>query len=91
MPGFTKQKKLFLNVNSVYDQVALWPFSYGDTHLYYSVNNLQSDDYLLQDGSSDLMVIQIEMDFAYLHIERKVYTISDLIGQIGGIIEIFMI
>lgn len=62
---------------------------WSDTYQYISYERYDSS-ILNPSSASDLMGIQIVLDPKYSKVERKVYTLFDVLGQIGGVMGIII-
>lgn len=83
------EKRIKVRLNKVIDYTNLWYELGPREYSYFSVETVD-DAFQQDDGSGDLMRFKIVLDNKYSHIERRVYTFYDMLGQIGGFIDIIL-
>ena len=87
IPGFTVEKELRVRVNKAVDYTNPW-FSIGaKEYTYYSIETVA--ERLQPENNDDLLRVRIVLDNKHTLIERKVYTVYDMLGQVGGVMGIF--
>ena len=85
--GVTKDLLVKIRNTKVIDHHDPFLFSSSKDYNFFSVGNIKNDFYD-QENDKKIMKITINLDSKYTNIERRVYTLGDLFGQIGGIKEV---
>ena len=75
------QHKKFTDYND------LFGFSDGTEYEFYNLKNVY-DDFQIKNNSNLLMTIQVSVNGETTNIIREVYTISQMLADIGGFIEL---
>ena len=91
LPKLHKQSDLFIRKTDValYDNI-LNPDS-GEEYSYYSVENFRDDFELIGSTEPNLLTVTLLQDSVTESFERRVYSIMDLFGQLGGIYGILTV
>ena len=84
LPGYTIEKTLKVRVNKVTDYTNLWYDFSPKEYLFYSIDS-SNDVIEPENGSGDLVRFKLVLDNEFNIIERKVYTVYDMLGQVGGL------
>lgn len=83
--GYVVEKEIKVRLNKVIDHTNLWYELKPKEYTFFSIE--QVNDRLQQDdGSGDLMRFKVILDNRSAQIERKIYTIYEMLGQVGGFI-----
>ena len=82
--------RLELENNQVSDLSSYVPFSEAKEYLFYSIGDQLSDVSAI-DTSGEFINIKITLDSKYSVIQRSVFSFIDLVGQIGGINQIWVV
>mmetsp|Transcript_27891 Transcript_27891/g.24674 ORF Transcript_27891/g.24674 Transcript_27891/m.24674 type:complete len:217 (+) Transcript_27891:347-997(+) len=89
IPGWTLEKHVKIKVNEAFDSTSFWnPFT-SSTYLYYSVDDV-IDVIQPENTNEELMRIKVMVDKSYVKTQRNVYTIHDMLGNIGGFMGIIV-
>ena len=80
--GFTKVVNIKVRTNIVEDQPSPYPFSSSQSYEYYSIGEIVREVALSQNGQ--IFQIMFTLDNEYLQISRSVYSLADMVGQVGG-------
>ena len=84
LPGYTVEKHLKVKINRVTDYTNLWHGFSPKEYLFYSIDS-SFDVIEPENGSGDLVRFKLVLDNEFNIIERKVYTVYDMLGQVGGL------
>ena len=76
--------------NEVTDSSSYIPLIGSENYSFYSIGD-QIVDFSNVDSTGEIINIKITLDSKYSVIQRKVYSFSDLVGQIGGINQIWVV
>ena len=68
--------------NIVTDQPSPYPFSDSQSYEFYSIKEITNDVVLSQNGQ--IFQMMFSFDNEYLQMSRSVYSLSDMVGQVGG-------
>ena len=82
--------RLELENNQVSDLSSYIPFSDTKEYSFYSIGD-QLNDVSAIDTSGEFISIKITLDNKYSVIQRNVFSFIDLVGQIGGINQIWVV
>ena len=80
--GFTKLINIKVRSNVVADEPNPYPFSSSQSYEFYSIGEIDRDMSISQNGQ--IFQITFSFDNEYQQMSRSVYTLSKMIGQIGG-------
>ena len=80
--GFTKVVNIKVRTNIVEDHPSPYPFSSSQSYEYYSIGEIVREVALSQNGQ--IFQIVFSLDNEYLQISRSVYSLADMVGQVGG-------
>ena len=80
--GFTKVVNVKVRTNIVEDHPSPYPFSNSHSYEYYSVGEIVREVALSQNGQ--ILQITFTLDNEYLQMSRSVYSLADMVGQVGG-------
>jgi hypothetical protein len=89
VPGFLVEKHLKVRVNKVYDYTNYWYEFAPKEYTYYSVNSIE-DRFQPEGLYGEVIKIVLKMDYKYTLIERRTYTVYDMLGNIGGFMSIVL-
>ena len=84
--GVTKDLLVKIRRNKAIDYHDPFPLSSSKDYDFFSIGNIKNDFYD-QGTDKNVMKITMNLDSKYTNIERRVYTLGDLFGQIGGMKE----
>ena len=87
VPGMTVEKTIRVRINKAIDYTSLWYTYAPKEYIYYSIESV-SDRLQVENGSGDLIRLNFIIDAKYKLTERKVYTVYDMLGQVGGFMGI---
>lgn len=87
--GYIVEKHLKVRLNKVIDYNNRWYEFSPKEYTFFSVESVH-DAFQMDDGSGDLMRLRVILDPRYQMIERRVYTIYDMLGQVGGFFGIIL-
>lgn len=90
LPGYTIQKTIKLSHNIAVDKIDYWPFETEKTYSYYSVGRMFENVSVIDSGNT-VLAINLEIDDKYVRTERSVFTFTDLVSSIGGLLEIYLL
>ena len=76
--------------NSVNDGYSYYPYSSSRDYDFFSIGD-QNIDFSDKDSSGEFLVINLKLDSKYQVIQRQVFTILDLISQVGGVNQIVLL
>ena len=88
LPGYTRYVNLLLKKYTASDFTNLFYSINPSTYEYYTVDH-SSQDLYVQEADKDYLRVILSVDSDYTEIERRVYTLFDWFGEIGGIIGLF--
>ena len=84
--GVTKDVLVKVRNNKARDYHQPFSLSSSKDHNFFSIGSIKNDFYD-QGDDKKVMKIKIDLDSKYTNVERRVYTLGDLFGQIGGMKE----
>lgn len=87
--GFTKSVQMKIRVNEVTDAKNPFPMTSAESYKFYSVGDVSVD--AAADVNESPFEALFVLDSKYNKIERKVYTLGDMLGQIGGMHDILLL
>ena len=64
------------------DKPSPYPFSDSQSYEFYSINEITNDIVLSQNGQ--ILQMKFSLDNQYLQMSRSVYSLADMVGQVGG-------
>jgi hypothetical protein len=82
VPGFLVEKHIRIRANTVIDYTNFWYEFAPKEYTYYSVGSVQ--DRFQPETNGEVFRVVLKMDYSYTYIERKIYTVYDMLGQVGG-------
>ena len=80
--GLNKLIDVKIRSNIMTDQPSPYPFSESQSYEFYSINEITKDIVLSQNG--EILQMRFSLDNQYLQMSRSVYSLADMIGQVGG-------
>ena len=80
--GLNKLIDVKIRSNIVTDQPSPYPFSDSQSYEFYSINEITNDIVLSQNGQ--ILQMRFSLDNQYLQMSRSVYSLADMVGQVGG-------
>ena len=90
MSDYTKNILMRIRRVDVTDQKSPFFFIPADTYSYFSVGEAVQDASSLSDDSNVVIRFKVIIDSKYQTINRQVYSLGDMFGQIGGMDSIFL-
>ena len=88
--GVTKNVDLRIRRNEVVDQKSLLPFVTADSYSFLSIGDIFQDSSTLSNETNVVLRIKFVLDLKYQSVQRTVYTVGDMFGQIGGMNSILL-
>jgi hypothetical protein len=88
LQGFQLNKILKLKVNEAEDYNSIYYPDFMTSHNYYSVDTVVDRPRAEEDGI--VLKVVLELDYRYQFTERKVYNFYDMLGQVGGVMGLFI-
>ena len=80
--GLNKLIDVKIRSNIVTDKPSPYPFSESQSYKFYSINEITNDISLSKKGQ--ILQMMFKLDNEYLQISRSVYSLADMVGQVGG-------
>ena len=84
VPGLTKNINLKLRRNDVSDTSSPFFYATSNEFSFFSMSEASQDISTLYNESNVVLNIKVILDSKYQTIDRQVYTLGDLFGQVGG-------
>ena len=90
-PNFSKYMSIDISQDHAIDDIGRFPFYPQKEYKYFSVKDSTLDFRTINETDNIFGTIQLHMNGKYTKIERTNYKIEELIGDLGGIIEILLL
>jgi hypothetical protein len=83
IPGYTMTKEMKVRVNEADDFTDRWYEFGSNIYEYYNVETVK-ENLAVESTSETIMTIILSLDYKYTKTERKVYTVYNMLGKVGG-------
>ena len=90
-PNFNKYMSIGISQDHAIDDIGRFPFYPQKEYKYFTVKSSSFDFRTINETDNIFGTVQLHMDGKYTKIERRNYKIEELIGDLGGIIEILVL